>query len=154
MAEPKRNTAFTAFIALSATGSTDFQAAPTLAAGDFQVSTDSGALVNLATLPVVAPAGSVIVQVDLTAAEMDGNSVNVVGIDVAGAQWEDILLTFDLGVAVVDTIHDGLYNNSTVVVGGGGDRTITVFADDQITEIAKVNISADGLVRTKLSPTP
>lgn len=66
-----------------------FQAAPTLAAGDFKVSIDGGAFANLATLPTVTPAAGRRVQVSLSAAEMNGDNITVVASDAAGAEWCD-----------------------------------------------------------------
>ncbi|MCP5094099.1 MAG: hypothetical protein GY943_00950, partial [Chloroflexi bacterium] len=72
---PKKNTAYVFYVSLRSQADTKlFQTAPTLAAGDVQVSTDGGALGNLGTLPVVTPAGSKMVKVTLSAAEMDGDN--------------------------------------------------------------------------------
>lgn len=70
-----------------------FKAAPTIAAGDFKVSTAGGALTNLATLPDVYPAGSKSVRIRLSAGEMTGETVTVIGSDAAGAEWDDILIS-------------------------------------------------------------
>jgi hypothetical protein len=64
---------------------------PPLSAGDFRVSKDHGALTNLTTLPTVAPAGSVLVRVQLSAAEMTANQVDVYAHDPDGV-WEDVLV--------------------------------------------------------------
>lgn len=156
MAEPRRDVAFDFYIALVSTATSDFLDPPTVVVGDFKVSTDGSAYVNLATLPVVDPATSATVKVSLSAAEMGGDSVNVLGIDLDDV-WQDVLATLDLGVATIDTVHNGLYNDSTVVDVGGGVREITVFDDGGVgggVIIAKVSIAADGLSRLKLSPTP
>ena len=90
---PKKNVAHTFYVTLVATASRpDFQANPTLAAGDVEVSTDGGAYGNLATLPVVTPASGVAVKVDLSAAEMNGDNVTVKFIDAAGAEWDDLFI--------------------------------------------------------------
>ena len=70
-----------------------FKASPTIAAGDFKVSTAGGALTNLATLPDVYPSGSKSVRIQLSAGEMTGETVTVVGSDVAGSEWDDILIS-------------------------------------------------------------
>jgi hypothetical protein len=89
---PIKNSAFTFFASLISQADTDiFQVNPTLAAGDAKVSIDGGALNNLATLPVVTPAGSKIVKVDLSAAEMNGDEIIVIFSDVAGAEWQDVI---------------------------------------------------------------
>jgi hypothetical protein len=56
-----------------------------------RVSKDHGALATLATLPTVAPAGSVLVRVQLSAAEMTANQVDVYAHDPDGV-WEDVLV--------------------------------------------------------------
>jgi len=63
---------------------------PTIAAGDFKVSKDGGALADLATLPVVEPAGSIWVKVELSALEMTADTVAVQAIDqTAIKEWAD-----------------------------------------------------------------
>jgi hypothetical protein len=65
---------------------------PTLAAGDFKVSIDNGAFVNLVNLPTVTPASGAIVKIVLTAAEMNGDNVVVQCIDAVGAEWCDQII--------------------------------------------------------------
>ena len=92
MSQPQKGIAYEFFISL-----TDifdpvfFIANPTIAAGDFKVSKDGGALVNLTTLPVVAPALSNVVKVNLSALEMGGDKIVVTGKDALGDEWGDIL---------------------------------------------------------------
>ena len=82
--------AYTFYVGLLSQADKDiFQANPTLATGDVKVSIDGGDLNNLATLPVVAPAGSKLVKVDLSAAEMNGDHVCVVFSDQLGDEWCD-----------------------------------------------------------------
>ncbi len=69
-----------------------FKGSPTIAAGDFMVSTDGGSFVNLATLPDVYPATSRSVRIRLSAGEMTGEKVVVIGVDQAGAEWDDIFI--------------------------------------------------------------
>lgn len=90
-----------------------FKASPTIAAGDFQVSIDGGALANLTNLPVNSPSGSVLVDVNLTAAEMTGAKINVVGIDVAGAEWEDIVIDIDVPEGSVESVLDIIEGDHT-----------------------------------------
>jgi len=67
-----------------------FKAAPTIAAGDFKVTTDGGALANLGTLPSVSPAASIWVLITLSAGEMNGDSVAVQCIDqTSPKEWAD-----------------------------------------------------------------
>jgi hypothetical protein len=105
MSSPKKNVAYEFDISLVDSADTGaFKAAPTIAAGDFKVSTDNGAFANLATLPVVSPAGSILVKINLSAAEMNGDKINVQCIDAAGDEWDDVLIFIDATVANVDDI--------------------------------------------------
>lgn len=66
-------------------------AAPTLAAGDFQVSKDFGTFANLTTLPTVTPAGTGQLKVTLSAVEMQAANVTVKYHDPDGT-WDDGLI--------------------------------------------------------------
>lgn len=90
---PKKNVAYTFFTVLVDTGNRpDFKANPTLAAADVQVSTDGLAFGNIDTLPVVTPASGRAVKVDLSASEMNGDNVVVQFVDVAGNEWDDLIV--------------------------------------------------------------
>jgi hypothetical protein len=70
-----------------------FKSNPTLAAGDWKISKDGGALANLATLPVVEPASSVSVKLALSTTEMNADNVFIVGIDqTSPKEWADFVL--------------------------------------------------------------
>lgn len=85
--------AFTFYCALTSQADTDvFQTNPTLAAGDAQVSIDGGAFNNLTALPTVSPAGGEQVEVVLSTAEMNGDVITVLFSDVAGDEWQDLLI--------------------------------------------------------------
>lgn len=88
---PVRGEDFSVQISLSdMSTSGSFKANPTIAAGDFKVSKDGGALANLTTLPSVAPAGSVLVTIALSATEMTADIVSVVCIDqTSPKEWAD-----------------------------------------------------------------
>lgn len=88
---PRKNQAFVLDITLSdASDSLSFKSNPTLAAGDFKISKDGGALNNLTNLPTVTPSGSVIVSLSLTATEMNADRVVIVGIDqTSNKEWAD-----------------------------------------------------------------
>lgn len=105
MASPKKNVAYEFDIGLvdaSDTGS--FKANPTIAAGDFKVSTANGAFGNLATLPVVSPAASVSVKINLSQAEMNGDKIVVHCKDAAGAEWDSVYIFIDATIATVDDV--------------------------------------------------
>jgi len=91
---PKKNAAFVFSIGLVSQADTKLlKASPAIAAGDFKVSIDGGAFVNLATLPVVTPASGKAVQVTLSAGEMNGDNIAVLASDAAGAEWCDRLVS-------------------------------------------------------------
>lgn len=86
----KKNVAYSfKVILLDTADPTKAKVNPTLAAGDFKISADGGALTNLASLPTIAPAGSDIVLIALTAGEMNGDEIMVEAKDVAGAEWNE-----------------------------------------------------------------
>lgn len=63
---------------------------PTIAAGDFKISGDDGALANLATLPSVSPAGSSWVKITISQAEKNVDNLKVQAIDqTSPAEWAD-----------------------------------------------------------------
>ena len=92
---PVKGEDFVIYVALqSASDPKSFQANPTIAAGDFRVSKDGGALADLATLPVVTPAGSIWVKIILSATEMTADNVALEGIDrTATKEWGDVALS-------------------------------------------------------------
>lgn len=137
MTLPKQNQAYSFYTALvSQANPAEFQIDPTIAAGDFQVSTNGAALANLATLPVVDPAGSSLVRIDLSAAEMNGAKVNIVAIDAAGAEWDQSISTIDVPVGNIDGVYaievgDHIETSTRLIVNEEGtsnpliDKTIT-----------------------------
>lgn len=60
---------------------------PTLAASDFSISIDGGAFGLLDNIPTVAPAGSVLVEISLTAAEKTGERITIMWAD-PDEEWE------------------------------------------------------------------
>lgn len=102
---PKRATAFTFYVSLVQQASPKlFQVNPTLAAGDVKVSIDGGAEANITTLPVVTPAGSRRVKVDLSVAEMTGDNIQVTFSDAAGAEWCDLTVNIQTTARQVDDL--------------------------------------------------
>lgn len=92
-APPIKNAAWAFYISLISQVDTDiFQTNPTFEAGDVKISKDGGALINITTLPVVTPAGSKIVLVSLSAAEMNGNKICLIFSDQADAEWQDAMI--------------------------------------------------------------
>jgi len=92
---PVKNEDFVVYISLeSVANAGSFQDTPTIAAGDFQVSSDGGAFGNLTTLPVVTPASTESLKITLSATEMNADNVLVLGIDqTANKEWADFSLS-------------------------------------------------------------
>jgi len=92
---PKKNEDFLIRISLEDYASAgDFKSSPTIAAGDFKVSIDGGALTDIATLPTVSPAASILVLLTLSASEMNGDVITVVAIDqTSPKEWADFVLS-------------------------------------------------------------
>lgn len=114
MSVPVKGEAYTFYLTLvSVAASNTFQVNPTIASGDFQVSIDGGAFTNLSTIPVVSPAGSVGVLVSLSATEMDGDKLQVVGVDASGAEWLDVAAFLDVPAGSEETVVDILEGDHT-----------------------------------------
>ena len=92
---PVKNEDFKIRIALSDFGTPgSLKANPTIAAGDFKVDLDGAGLNNLTNLPTVSPAASVCVLLDMTAAQMNGDVVTIVGIDQTNPkEWADFIVS-------------------------------------------------------------
>lgn len=68
----------------------NFKANPTIAAGDWKLSLDDGALNNFATIPEVSPAGSIWIKFVFSATETDGKIIKIQGIDqTSPKEWSD-----------------------------------------------------------------
>lgn len=118
------------------------QVNPTLAAGDFKVSIDGGALANLATLPTVTPAGGSMVKFTLSTSEMAGANATVVCLDAAGSEWCDLTINIPTAARQVDDLAypatsgrsmvvdaSGLVDANTVKVGPSGSGTAQTAGD-------------------------
>lgn len=102
---PKKNTEYIFSISLVSQSDTKImQSNPTIAAGDFKVSTDNGALGNLTTLPAVSPASSKMVKVTLSTSEMNGDNITFVASDVAGSEWCDLTINIQTTATQIDNL--------------------------------------------------
>ena len=92
---PKKNEDFLIRIALrDASDPRSFKITPTIAAGDFQVTTDAGGFGNPATIPAVSPAATCSVLVTLSAGEMNGDVITLRGVDQTNPkEWCDFFLS-------------------------------------------------------------
>ena len=142
MALPLQNQAYVFYLSVgNALNPDEFLANPTIAAGDFKVSTDGGALVNLDTLPVVTPAGSIWVQVSLSADEMDGEKVVVQGIDAAGGEWQGVSTFIDVPTSNSETIADDVWDEalSGHNVGGSTGKALRQIKDGTVSAEAEID---------------
>jgi len=132
MAEPKKGIAFIMDRPLvDKLDPTQFVVNPTIAAGDFKVSVDGGGYTNLTTLPAVTPAGSRTVRFNFSATEMDGDNINVEGIDALGDQWQDIFIGLNLPASVNDDVFD-------IMVGDHVETSISLRINKKNTATALV----------------
>lgn len=102
MSTPKKNVAYDFTIMLTSVSTPGkFVVDPPISAGDFQISIDNGAFVDLATLPAVSPVGSRSVKIDLSIAEMNGDKITIIGSDPDNT-WDDIEIFIDTPIANED----------------------------------------------------
>ena len=102
---PKKNTQFIFYVGLVSQANTKIlQANPTLAAADFNVSGDGGALGALGTTPTVTPAAGRMVKVTLSTTEMNFDNVTLVCSDSAGAEWCDLIVNIQTSARQVDDL--------------------------------------------------
>ena len=121
MPVPKKNVAYNFYIGLvDSANQPDFKSSPTLATGDFKVSTDGGAFAKLGTLPDVDPDAGIAVKVVMSQSEMNGDTIVITGIDAAGAEWDDVLIYIDTtAVTVDDLVRSTTPANALDVTAGG-----------------------------------
>jgi len=106
MSEPVKGEAYDFPVGLDSVLGSGFQVNPTITAGDFTISKDFGAFVNLATLPVVTPVGSTSVKVVLSATEMTADKILIFAKDAAGNEWEEMQAFIDAPAGNSETVLD------------------------------------------------
>ena len=104
---------------------------PTIAAGDWLVTSDFNAFTQLDTLPSVNPAGGTCVMVTVSIAEMTADNIFVVWEDVAGAEWASGFAIIQSSLRQVDDIPttaeiaDGVWDETLadhVAAGSTGEK--------------------------------
>jgi len=121
----KKNTAYTFAVGLiSQSNPAILQSSPTLAAGDAKISIDGSALSNLTNLPIVTPPASKIVEVILTAAEMNGDKIRILFNDVAGSEWCDLLVELETSTRQIDDLLYPAYPIPDSVSADGSQPTL------------------------------
>lgn len=119
MPYPYKNIGFVYYLSLvSQVSRPQFQSNPTLASGDVKFSADGAALANLGTLPTVTPASGKSVKVTVAASENTGANGEIIFSDAAGAEWDDLSLSWRNDDSVMDS----------GVAQGGAAGTITLAA--------------------------
>jgi len=122
---PKAGVQFIFYAALvSQSDAKLFQTNPTIASGDFKISTDGSSLQNMTTLPSVDPAGGKLVKFTISAAEMTGANIQIVGSDAAGAEWCDIEISIQTSARQVDDLTYPSYQLPDSVATDGTRPTI------------------------------
>lgn len=117
----KVSTQFVFFVSLVSQANTKLmQVNPTIAAGDFKVSIDGGALANLGTLPTVTPAAGSMVKITLSTTEMAGANATVVCSDAAGAEWCDLTINIPTAARQVDDLAYPATSGRSLVVDAAG----------------------------------
>ena len=152
---PLRNIAYSFYISLVAQSDIKlFRINPTIEVGDVKVSVDGGAFTNITALPIVTPAGSKGVKVDLSNTEMNGDHVLIQFNDASGGQWCDTIVEIrPLDMPLSDAVWESAARTLTQVITPAGEadvvnNTITLRRGDytSITITGLGNIST----RTKL----
>lgn len=144
---PIKGTAYVFYVALvDANDPAIFKVNPAISAGDFQISKDGAAFVNLTNLPVVAPAGSKMVQISLTDDEMTAGKVSILGIDVAGAEWAEILSTIDIPTETAESMAVDIAALIVAVdaISVDAEATIDILEGDHIENSTSLVINKKG----------
>ena len=130
----KRATEYIFYVSLVSQADTKlFQNNPTIAAGDFLVSTDGSSTTNLDTLPVVTPASSDSVKITVSVAEMTGDNVKIVASDAAGAEWCDQSWNIQTARLQINDLDPADINTAVAVTA----TTIT-FASGKLAKVGDV----------------
>lgn len=119
-------------IALISQTTGDFQVNPTIAVGDFQIDLDGLGFNNLTNVPVVNPAGTQVVLITLTDAEMDALNITIRAIDLVGDEWEqrfDFVITHVPDPSVAGISTGTALVDRTLLELRFGVRNIFIWAD-------------------------
>lgn len=136
---PKKNAAYIVYVSLVSQANTKImQANPTLAAADFNVSTDGGSLGALATTPTVTPASGKMVKISLSADEMNGDNVTVVCSDSSGAEWCDLVINIQTTARQIDDLAYPATSGRSIAVDASG------IVDANVQKVNDVTVIGDG----------
>lgn len=120
MPDAKKNVAFSFDLCLvDSANRPSFKANPTLSAGDFKVSTNESALTNVTDLPTVSPSASRIINVTLTASEMNGDRIAIQAVDPDN-EWDEVVVIIDTTTVTVDDLVRSTTPANTLSVDASG----------------------------------
>lgn len=151
--EPLRGVEFDLYFKLGAVADpSTFLTDPTLAVGDFQVSTDDSAFANLVNLPTIVEAGKGLVKATLNIAEMTGSVANFSAIDVSGDEWEEMAISIPIPNGNTDTLldiieGDHIETNASLIINKKGTTT-SVLEKDIVGSLLTPNVT----IRTTEAP--
>jgi hypothetical protein len=132
---PVKGAAYTFRAGLFAQSDNQIKTTPTIAAGDFQLSKDGGALANLATLPTESPASSGQVLISLSATEMNADELWLRALDASGDEWHSNIWTIHTAAQTFDTtdgVADGIATAVADVPTNAELATALAGADDAV----------------------
>lgn len=151
---PKKNAAFSFYVSLTSQANTNtFQTNPTLATGDVKVSIDGAAFNNTTSLPTVTPAGGKAVLVSLTASEMNGDNIQVLFSDAAGAEWCDLLANIQTTARQIDDLAYPTYQLPDGVATDGTRPTIEQALYELIQFLTERSVSGTTMTVKKVDGT-
>jgi hypothetical protein len=111
-------------VSLVTRGAVDLLANPTLATGDVKLSLDGAAFANITTLPSVVPASGLLVQISLSATELECTKLAIQFVDqTATKAWEDDMFFVETPLA------EGALSGKIT----SGSPTTTTFVSSQLT---------------------
>jgi len=120
MAEPIKGVAYTFSTPVIQTTNPDkFYVNPPLAAGNFSISQDGGPFAPLTNTPTVVPAGSILIEIVLTAAEMNYDRIYVRGTR-PGNVWNDFLIELRTTTRGIDDLAYPTVSGQALLVDGSG----------------------------------
>ena len=86
----------------------NFQVNPTIAAGDIKRSLDGGVFASMDALPIVTPAGGVLIECTLSAAEASVERGDIVAIDQSDDEWDNAHFQYEVTPNPFDTLADAI----------------------------------------------
>jgi len=140
--DPKKGVAYTFDVSLiDSSNRPAFKASPTIVAGDFEISVDGGAFAALDNTPTVVD--EYLVEIVLSATEMNNDRIVVKCIDASGAEWDDVLISID---TTTSTIDDALL--PTTIIESAGSYTVQQALSICLSVLAGVTSAGGATLKT------